>query len=375
MRKLAARHVSAASIPNPLLETLRDPGSMARLDPRAWDVLLRQARHERVHARLALQAERLGLIDRLPDPVTPHLRAYGTVGRSHERAVRWEVDRIAHALASLEVPVVLLKGAAYVMTDLPAAEGRLTGDVDIMVAKETLPAVEAALLAHGWEAVKQDDYDQAYYRKWMHELPPLRHRDRHATIDVHHTILPESGRLHPDAAAMLRAARPLAPGSPVHVLLPTDMVLHSAAHLFQDGDFTGGLRDCVDLDDLLRHFGAQPGFWEGLVPRARALDLGRPCFYMLHFVPRLLATPVPAPVREAAQASRPSRAVLRLMDRLGTAVLTPEHPDQRRFRAGVARWCLYVRSHWLRMPPLLLARHLFIKSLRRLWPRRAPKPE
>jgi hypothetical protein len=32
------------------------------------------------------------------------------------------------------------------------------------------------------------------------------------------------------------------------------MVLHSATHLFYDGELNHGLRDLVDLDDLLRHF-------------------------------------------------------------------------------------------------------------------------
>jgi hypothetical protein len=41
--------------------------------------------------------------------------------------------------------------------------------------------------------------------------------------------------------------------------------------------------------------------------------------------------------------------------------------------SGMARWALYVRSHWLRMPPLLLMQHLTRKVLRRWiewWKRR-----
>jgi hypothetical protein len=30
--------------------------------------------------------------------------------------------------------------------------------------------------------------------------------------------------------------------------------------------------------------------------------------------------------------------------------------------SGLARFALYVRGNWLRMPPLLLARHLFHKA-------------
>ena len=50
------------------------------------------------------------------------------------------------------------------------------------------------------------------------------------------------------------------------VLALTDMVLHSAVHLFYDGDFVRGLEGrLADLDALLRHFGADAEFWSALL--------------------------------------------------------------------------------------------------------------
>ena len=46
-------------------------------------------------------------------------------------------------------------------------------------------------------------------------------------------------------------------------------------------------------------------------------------------------------------------------------VLIPTHPDKSNRAAAMAGWLLYLRSHWLRMPPLLLMRHLWIKSRRK----------
>jgi hypothetical protein len=37
----------------------------------------------------------------------------------------------------------------------------------------------------------------------MHELPPLIHRERDRMIDVHHTILPLTARITPDADALI----------------------------------------------------------------------------------------------------------------------------------------------------------------------------
>ena len=61
------------------------------------------------------------------------------------------------------------------------------------------------MLRAGWEWVKPDPYDDAYYRDHMHELPPLIHKDRDRMIDVHHTILPLTAGPRPDAGGLLAA--------------------------------------------------------------------------------------------------------------------------------------------------------------------------
>src|SRR3546814_9784459 len=106
-------------------------------------------------------------------------------------------------LAPLDCPGVLLKGTAFAAAGLSAGVGRSIGDLDILVPRDRIDAVEAALLGAGWEWVKPDPYDDVYYRRWMHELPPLIHRERDRMIDVHHTILPLTARITPDAAALI----------------------------------------------------------------------------------------------------------------------------------------------------------------------------
>ena len=364
-----------------LWSALRDPATVVSLDTSGWDLLIRQARYSRVLARLAILVDEQGLLQRLPEKIQDHLNSARVVAAKHESIMRWEVNRVHRVLGKVDVPVILLKGGAYVMADLPPGRGRLFSDMDVMVPESELSRVEQTLLEHGWEKMKLNPYDQRYYRKWMHELPPLEHRLRGTVLDLHHTILPPSGRLHPDPAKLLEAAVPLDDGpsstgalarpsrglSPIKVLAPADMILHSAAHLFQDGNLAGGLRDLTDMDDLLRYFGPRPGFWEDLVPRAQQLDLHRPLFYALRYTRQFLHTPVPEAVTTASAVGKPRWPALPIMDALARRALTPEHPDKRRWTSGPARWLLYVRSHWLRMPPLLLIAHLFRKMLRRLY--------
>jgi len=348
----------------PLIALVRDSSRAGSLDAAGWDLLVRQARSAGLLGRLAILLQERGQADRVPPQPAEHLHAGRVVADKHERTMRWEVRCLARALAGLDVPVVLLKGAAYVMADLPPARGRLYADVDLMVPKASLHRVEARLLEQGWESLKLHPYDQRFYRKWMHELPPLIHRGRRTVLDLHHTILPETGRLRPQPEKLLAASRPLGEG-PFRVFAPEDLVLHSAAHLFQDGDFAGGLRDLIDQDDLLRHFGREAGFWDRLVPRAKELELSRPLYYALRFTQQLLGTPVPAPVLRAARCGAPDWPVGPLMDALVSRALRPEEFDRPQRLDDLARWMLYFRSHWLRMPPHLLLAHLVRKAFRR----------
>jgi hypothetical protein len=262
---------------------------------------------------------------------------------------------------------VVLKGAAYVLSGLPAGRGRLTTDVDILVPKGELRRVEETLVAAGWAPVKLHPYDQRFYRHWSHELPPLRHTRRRSVVDVHHNILPVSGRIHPNASALLEATVPLAPDGPearLWRLGQEDMVLHSSAHLFQDGELAGSVRDLVDIDALCRHFGATvPGFWDRLPGRARLLGLERPLFYALRFARRLLETPVPPEVDRALR--QPPALSVAVLDRLVAQTLLPVTGQHATLGEESARLLLYIRSHWLRMPPHQLAAHLTKKALRR----------
>ena len=349
-----------------LVQAFRQPQQLARFTLAQWDLVLRQAAVANLTAGLYYLAEEAGLLDKIAPQAREHLEWARTVGERHCQAVRFEVKEIGRALAELDVPLLLLKGAAYTLAGLPPAPGRLFSDIDILVPKERLAEVEAALMLHGWAASHHDAYDQRYYRQWMHELPPMQHVKRHSMIDVHHAILPETAAARPDPAMLRAGAVPVAGQGDLRVLAPVDMVLHSAVHLFYDGEFNHGLRDLVDIHRLLVEFGEVPGFWAALPQRAVALQLERPLFYALRYAQQLLATVIPA---GAMQVGRPAWPLLALMDLLFSRALMPIHAScADRFSAS-ARCALYVRANWLRMPPLLLARHLFYKAI--ITPRQA----
>ena len=347
-----------------LFSAIRHPTEVATFTVSNWDLFLRVARREGLLARIAIQLDQAGMPGQIPQQALDHMIAARAIATNDARMIRWEVDRIQFALRSIKTPILLLKGAAYLLADLPLAQGRLVSDVDILVPEGSLRDVEAALLAAGWSSLKLDPYDQRYYRRWMHELPPLRHQTRGTTVDVHHRILPQTSRLKPDPALLWADSTVLA-DSKLRVLSQVDMVLHCAVHLFHDGDLNHGLRDLVDLHDMFEHFGKDSQFWPRLVSRAQALGVVRPLFYALRYTEKLLATEIPTRMLATAGVAAPPWPVKQLMDQLVNRALTPEHPDHPTIVTALARWLLYVRSHYLRMPLKLLIPHLLRKGFRK----------
>jgi hypothetical protein len=290
------------------------------------------------------------------------LHSAGVIAANEERVMRWELNRIERALSEVDCEVVLLKGAAYVLAALPIARGRLSTDIDILAPESRLSTIEEKLLKHGWRHVKIEQYDQYFYRKWSHELPPLIHRDRKTVVDVHHTILPPTGRLHPDPEKLLTASVAVK-GTRFHVLAPPDMVLHSAAHSFQDGDLMRGIRDLVDINDLVRHFSqAFVRFWDRLVVRAEELDLTRPLYYALRYANLYLQTPIPQNIIDRSQRWKPPWPACSAMDLIVDQAVTAG-PWRKDLGLTLSRKLLYVRAHWLRMPPYLLIPHLIRKAM------------
>ena len=102
-------------------------------------------------------------------------------------------------------------------------------------------------------------------------------------------------------------------------------------------------------------------FWDGFIERATELNLTRPAFYSLRYASLLLDAEIPVRVLEATRRWAPPRIIVVLMDALVPRALFPQHPDRPSGMAEFSRFLLYMRSHWIRMPPWLLTYHLAYK--------------
>ena len=358
---------TAGGSPEVLLAAIHDTRILERLDLPGWERLISCARRNAVLAYLAERAVSTRIIDDLPEIPRASLLAAQIAAARLAQLARWELDRVRRALSSMQIPLIALKGVAYIIRGMPHASTRVLSDVDVMVPLDRIEDAEHALVTAGWVGTTLDAYDQRYYRKWSHEIPPLQYPGRVLQVDVHHTICPPVSRLRPDPREFWASSEPsVEPG--VRVLSPVDSVLHAVVHLFFDSDFNGRFRDLLDLHELCGAFASENGFWPALLLRARQQGLGRPLYYALVTLAKVLATPVPAWALVEAQQFRPSAIVDLGMTRTLNSVLMPVNPERWPPAHAGRLWLLYVRSHWTRMPVHLLVPHLVRKAGRRVYP-------
>lgn len=343
-----------------LQEMLLEPKRVPGLTASQFNRLIPQGRSSRLLASLALELEGAGVLEQVPHPVRRHLYSAVMVHDKQKRDLAYDAGKIQEALNSIGEKLILLKGGAYLMAGLPVSRGRLISDIDIIVPRHRIDEVEKTLNQFGWESSYVDSYNERYYRKWMHEIPPLANRKRGTTLDLHHTILPPTAAANIDANLLFGDLMEVKPG--IFTLSWQDMVIHSATHLFHEGEFHHGLRDLWDLDRMLRDFpGRDPRFWDSLVTRARQLDLMGPLFHGLTYSQAVFSTPIPPEVlQEAGSWSRTLRKPL--MDFLFLRAFRPDQPECRLPLTGLALNLLYIRSHYLRMPLYLLIPHLVRKA-------------
>ena len=124
-----------------------------------------------------------------------------------------------------------------------------------------------------------------------------------------------------------------------------------------------GLRDLWDLDRLVRELSdTEQNFWSRLLDRAGQLHVQRSLYYALRYMRHHFDSPVPAEAMSEAKKFGPVWPVGSLMDAVFERGFVPVHPENKFAGAGAARFFLYVRSHYLRMPLYLLLPHLIRKA-------------
>lgn len=350
-----------------LVQVLKDPHTIKNLDDAQFDILTCQARSSSLLGRLYYLFTVHNLLSDIPHYVLWHYQAAAQItDRLKKNALR-EVQELSKALNERGIKTTFLKGAAYQVSGIDCHHGRLMSDIDILVDKMHLDTVKGLLLKFGWITTPMDDYDQQYYRQWMHEIPPLRHIERNTTLDIHHNILPLTNKNSPIASKLNTRVVNHEWCAEINVLIPTDMIIHSAVHLFTESEFNHALRDLSDLHLLITEFSINNSeFAIQLIERANELGLSRYLWLALTLVKQVFDTEFEYSVIEKLKYKPPTKLHKNILLFSYTQVFLPDHRSCKTWKVGIATEILFWRSHLIKMPLRILVPHLIKKSYKRI---------
>jgi len=337
------------------LAVLNQTESIEALKPEQQDALLRVAIAAHMHGILA------NIVDNtssLPLPLTRHFSSVNTFSIAQKAQVIATSKLLSEQLMSISVPVLLLKGAAYIAGHKVNAKGRLISDIDILVPSEALTRVESTLQKNGWRAKPLNNFDEKYYREWSHELPPYIHNETGVTLDIHHNLIPLSSGKTINIAQI--HAKKVAVGSNLYIPSDAYLILHSAIHLLLNDDTQKGLRDCFDLHLLIQAY-----LLSGSIDSLRAIFSDAKCDLEFSILVNLLNRIFNQQYHEILldNVKRLSWHEQVLVNSLYNTIF-PKTDYLQDNRSTLARQHVYIHGHLSKMPLLLFIKHIGYKGYR-----------
>ena len=354
------------SVVNQLL-TLFSPSAelLNEITEKEWETLVLVAREGGVLGRLYYKMADQSLLDALPEYPKKHMLAASLYADRQAQQVRFESQLLVDTLGEeYRQQHMFLKGAAYVLSDDPVHRGRTFSDIDLLVRKSQISQVEQKLMVYGWFQDEKSDYDQHYYRNWIHEIPPLSHAVRGTVLDLHHNIVPPVSGRAPDTELLWQEL--ITKGSGVSYMCPAGLSLHSLVHLFFQEEFSHGFRDLSDLNILFTHHGTEAGYWETLLSLAHNTGFGRETFFAVRYCQYFFNTQIPQFVTDSLEQYKPTSLKLTLLDWAFKKILVPHHSSCKESGFNLANNLLFVRGHLLKMPLHILLYHTFNKTVQGL---------
>lgn len=344
-----------------VVELMREPTEVVKLTVSDQSDLIIVLRHQKVLARFAFFVQQAGVFEQLHEKTQRHLKNALKIAEKQKEQVRLEAGIISKLLKRDSDFVVFLKGAAYTLSGKPVGKGRVYSDIDILVNKSQLKRCEQALALDGWFGQEINDYDDKYYRKWAHEIPPLEHAQRGTIIDVHHNIIPIVSRDAPTVESLKEHINTNSEG--IQMLSQPAQFVHSSVHLFRNEDYSNGFRDLTDLYLLLTDEDpdlVNDSMLNQIQQVADELDFKYEVGLSLSFLKKILKLDIP---QKTIDANLNKSAIRVAFDHyVFNDVLMPQHDLLAHSKTPFKHFLAIVRGHFIKMPVGLLMYHLLVKS-------------
>jgi hypothetical protein len=224
-------------------------GRLEALSSSDWNILIEKSACHRVAPLLYHRLRTFHSDMSIPANVMPILRHTYLQSAAAGMHLYHELGKVLGLLRHKNIPVIVLKGAHLAELVYGNKALRPMSDVDVLVHKDDLMRVEAALLGMGCvptECHRQIAKDTCHF---VYALP-----NKELSVEVHWNFLPSMYRFKIDIDAQWKRSRQVViAGVEVSVLCPEDLLLylclHTSKHLFEMG-----LKPLYDIFETIRYY-------------------------------------------------------------------------------------------------------------------------
>jgi hypothetical protein len=341
-----------------IISLFLQPERVLEFTPAQLSKVIVVLRQQKILARMCCRIQQAGVFEQLDEQSQRHfLNAKHIADRQREQVLN-EAQDLVKTLDLVAEYLIFLKGAAYSMCGGVVGEGRIYSDIDILVPQKDIKACEKRLIINGWYGDEISDYDDKYYRKWAHEIPPMTHGRRGTIIDIHHNIVPLISKSSLNVDLLLEHKEEIAPG--IYVLSASAQLVHAAIHLFRNEDYIGSFRDLTDLYLMLESQDFE--FYLQSIALAKQVGFLPELKLAIRYVHRLLGLDVPC--EASKQLYQQDNIKQWANDAIFTKVLLPQHSLMKGTSTPILHGLAAIRGHILKMPLHILIYHLSVKASR-----------
>jgi hypothetical protein len=325
--------------------------------PKQWQQLVLILRYQQLLACYSSKFKQVGIFEQIPAQTQRHFLNADVLVENHKKQVFFEASELKQELGAKQQYLIFLKGAGYTLSGAQVGDARIYNDIDMLADKESIDAIEKTLCLFGWLSEELNEHDEKYYRKWAHEIPPLRHGRRGTIVDVHHNIVPIISGRHLDSDKF--ASNSVTTEDGYQILSFAAMTLHSLIHLFFNEDVKKGYRDLIDIHTLMTYH-SNNDYWQTLLSLAKETGFQLELFLACRYTEKILQTEIPEFVQNEINQFCPWN--IALLDFMYKKALKPNHPVCQPKFFSVAEFMILIRGHFQKMPLHILIYHLLTKA-------------
>ncbi len=344
-----------------------------------WEQLVSKAQIQGLAPLMYWLLSKSGKFSSIPEPMRNSLRLNYSLTWIKNKKILKDLESLAKIFKQVDIPLVLLKGACFVLTIYQDIGLRPMGDLDILVPASRFS--EAVQIAHslgfGDRASTVPEAFPGLNDLLNHEICLQKAGPSSTLLEIHNSLMADKAFFY--AVPMdwfWEQTEPLSGKLEAHfkflrMLTPTAQILYGAAHaMLEHGGKNAHLRWFYDLDRLIRSY---PGNmdWDLLLSQARLFEWGSALDAALSITVKCFNSPIPEQVliSLAGISDRNKKMVIQKQVQPATHVLEERQKllslkDSVRFRVLLAlifpslaymRWRYRIKSSW-RLPEFYFLR-------------------